>query len=530
MRRAMGRSGVMLIVFALVFSLVAACSGKNDKTGNESDVKPPVSSASPTASESASPSASPEEKPDISKKVEVIMYLAGDGTADSPKVEAEINKLLEKDLNATLKIINIPWADWATKYPLILTSGEKYDLIYASNWAGFGEYARKGSFMAIDELLPKYAPGVMEQLPAEAWKEVTVNGKIVGIPSYQTDYLTSAMVIRGDLREKYSLPPVTDMDSLEAYLDAVKQNEPNLVPFTSVGNEHIMMNSTSYESLNGLIYAYSYEGWKEGNVDYMPFMEEFESLVLRMKRWNDKGYFPKGLLTNKVTSYNAYEQGQSALGAGNTSQIFNVIANTSKTHPEWKSEFASFTLKTKAQVHKMSFMADGMAVGRNAQNPERALMILDKFRTDQTYYNLLHYGVEGVNYVINADGLRDFPEGVTPDKNGYLANNNGQWGFTVSSMEIPDVNEWPGKRKDVYPLFDEFATPDIMATFTFNQDAVKSEVAAISQLYQQYILPLMWGFSKDPQKDLETVRSKLKAAGSDKVLEELKKQLAEYFK
>ncbi|MFC5407528.1 extracellular solute-binding protein [Cohnella soli] len=509
MKSTMLKFGSTWIAAAIAFALLAGCVGNAGKE------------------EGISASA---DTPNISKKVEVKMYLAGDASADSPLVEQEINKLLEKDLNATIKIINIPWSDWGTKYPLILTSGEKYDLVYASNWAGFSDYARKGAFMAIDDLLPKYAPATVKQLPPQAWDEVKIDGKIVGIPSYQDDYLTDAMVIRGDLREKYGVPPVTDLDSLGVYLEAVKKNEPDLVPLDANASEDLLIPATPYEIIDGAIYAYSYEDLKKGKINHLAFMDAFEPFVNRMKEWNDKGYFSKGMLTNKGYSYGSYEKGTSAVGVGNTGQIFNVLANTQITHPEWKSEFVSFRLKTKAGVHKLSFMSEGMAVGRFAENPERALMILDKFRTDKTYYNLLHYGIEGRNYIINAEGKRENPPGVTPDKNGYLANNNGQWGFVVTSMETQDANEWPDKRKIINPQFDEFTTPDLMGRFVFNRDNVKAELAAMSQVYIQYAVPLRWGFTKDPAKDLENLRSKLKAAGSDKVLAEMRQQLLDYFK
>ncbi len=59
---------------------------------------------------------------------------------------------------------------------------------------------------------------------------------------------------------------------------------------------------------------------------------------------------------------------------------------------------------------------------------------------------------------------------------------------------------------------------------------VSTEIAAVTQILQQYELPLIWGKSSNPSKDLESLKSKLKAAGSDKILDEVKKQLGEYFK
>ena len=48
--------------------------------------------------------------------------------------------------------------DYANKYPLLFSSGEKCDLAYTATWLGFSNYASKGAFMNLDELWPTYAP------------------------------------------------------------------------------------------------------------------------------------------------------------------------------------------------------------------------------------------------------------------------------------------------------------------------------------------------------------------------------------
>ena len=43
----------------------------------------------------------------------------GDKPADGDAVLAELNKLIGRDLNATLSIEYLPWSDWQQKYPLL---------------------------------------------------------------------------------------------------------------------------------------------------------------------------------------------------------------------------------------------------------------------------------------------------------------------------------------------------------------------------------------------------------------------------
>lgn len=521
---------IILAVVMLTGSL-AGCGGESASSGTGTG-----NSGTESQGSASQAPATDNGKPDISKKVEVVMYLAGDASPDSPLVETELNKVMERDLNCTLKIINIPWADWDAKYPLILTAGEKYDLIYASNWTQFADYANKGAFRELDDILEMYAPGILKQLPKEAWEEVKINGKIYGLPSKQSNYNTDALVIRGDLREKLGLAQVTDLDSLEVYMEGVKKNYPDIIPFNASSMDRGMFEPTTpYEYVIDESYfkivAASYDDLDKGNVDFIPFMPGYDQYIQRLKSWSDRGYLPKGLLTSKILSVESFKKGKSAVAVGNTGAIIeDAITNTLQVNPQWKPEFVELRFKSKAGVHPMPFMADGMAVGRNAENPERALMVCDKIRTDKECYNLLFYGIKDRNYILTADGKRADPPGVTPDKNGYLPGNQGQWGFTIAEMELPSASEWSAKKQVIYPEFDKIATPDKMARFAFNRDSIQSEVAAVTQILQQYNLPLMWGKSKDPAKDLEALKNKMKAAGSDKILTAIKSQMADYFK
>lgn len=88
--------------------------------------------------------------------MELNWYLLG--TANPDLVKAEANKILEKDLNATIKLNFTTWTDWQTKYNLLLSSGEPVDMIFASSWADYFKYAKQGAFLDLTDLLPKYAP------------------------------------------------------------------------------------------------------------------------------------------------------------------------------------------------------------------------------------------------------------------------------------------------------------------------------------------------------------------------------------
>ena len=79
---------------------------------------------------------------------------------------------------------------------------------------------------------------------------------------------------------------------------------------------------------------------------------------------------------------------------------------------------------------------NAMAIPKNAANPERSLMVLDKLRNDPKYYDLLNYGIEGKDYSIGPDGKHIVtPPANLKDTKNFAPYSIASWGFRVESME-----------------------------------------------------------------------------------------------
>ena len=73
----------------------------------------------------------------------------------------------------------------------------------------------------------------------------------------------------------------------------------------------------------------------------------------------------------------------------------------------------------------------------------------------------------------------------------------------------------------------KYSIKNKLNAFQLNLDPIRAEIAAITQLDQQYMLPLLYG-AVDPVTGLAEYRAQLKKAGIDKVLDEVKRQVAAY--
>nr|WP_240548451.1 DUF3502 domain-containing protein [Paenibacillus lignilyticus] len=146
-------------------------------------------------------------------------------------------------------------------------------------------------------------------------------------------------------------------------------------------------------------------------------------------------------------------------------------------------------------------------------------MFLELLRTDQSYYNLLTYGIEGKHYEITADNKLK-----ALDLDGFAPEGYCSWGFKSPEFYKEPVDS-PPNIDEVRKQLADRALDNPYALFTPDFEPVKNEMAAVNNVVQQYALPLNYGYIKDPEEGLKTLVDKIKNAGSDKIMAEMQKQL-----
>ena len=444
------------------------------------------------------------------KPVSLIMYLMGGPAKDYDQVLAAFNTKLKADLNATVTVNWIGWGDFTTKYPLVLASGEPVDMIYAATWTNFYQNAQKGAYLALENLAPKYAPKSLASYSPDWLAQATVNGHLYAFPANFSQVGIMGYIVRGDLMKKYNIPDIKTIDDYGAYLDAIVKNEPALVASDFVGSTdgldgYFVRSIGHYRNITQWIF-YNIDNGKAVDEIALPQMQGFYE---KMQVWSAKGYWPKSVLSNKDDQM--LQNGTAASRLHNQDTWNNAYMK----HPEWDPRFFwtdSYGVSTVA-------MQDGMAVPAAAKNPERALMMLEKLKTDRTYYNLLTYGQEGVDYTVTADKMIDpkNPDVWAPE--GYCS-----WGYKDPSFYLPVKGSAPTLLAVKQKLKD-MAIKDPYALFALNEDPIKNELAALNSVMVQYEAPLNFGFVDDVAGGLATLKQKMKEAGIDKVMTEIQRQL-----
>ncbi len=525
MQKAIKKLGLSAMAFTMLSAVLAGCSGNKD---GGSASAPAASGSSPAASSSASAATG---GPDLSKHVDLKMFLLGDKPAEFDLVYDELNKLIEEDLNASLRVEFLPFSDWTQRYPLLFASGDKVDLIYTSDWGLYDQEAPKGAFAEVtDEIVQNYMPMTWEKQDKVSFEQAKIGGKAYFVPNNMAALATSnAIVIRGDLREKYGLPPIQNIDDLEAYYSAVAKNEQGIFPYAAAqhNNELRILMFTQLNELS-IINGYTdyFHSYQEGDftVDQVQWIygsEPYKIWVTKMKSWADQGFWSKNAISNKTQPRDAFENGTSASLVWNLGTVAMSAQKLEKEHPEWKPEVYDITAG--GLKYRGRYTGDGMAVAASSENQDRAFMLIDKMKFDRRYNELIRLGIQGKHW--EPEGDKQWKPGPNQDK--YPFGSGGSWGIKNEEYERISVNE-PPIIQQIYSEWQQRVVQPVTSGFRLDDSKIKAELAAVNSAKTKYIPLLELGLVKSVDETLEQYKADAMKAGQDTIGAEINAQLEAY--
>lgn len=472
---------------------------------------------------------------DLTKPGKVVMWMVtGSVPEDMDLVMEKVNEKLQADFNTTLEVHHIGFdSEMTTKYRLLLTGAEQVDIIQGSS-NFFSNFVSTGAYRALDEYLPKYAPDIWAKHTPDVWQQASYKGEIYAIPSLQQMYNPYGIFYRKDLLEKYGCDPITDFETLEAYLTAVAENEPQMLAFNTCGDEidyirRMMEAYCKFDIVNeNQPVAYTTAEQDFDNVFFFAETPEFKSFCEMMKRWKDKGFWSRSVLSANVWSATNLQEGLSAAGIRLIGDYEGTEYFTRCPKIEG-AELDFFDWPTYEGVfHYAPRMGDASAFPACGGDLARALVVYNALLTDRDYYMLMQYGIEGRNY-IEENGVCLLPEGVTEENNGYKPGAAGFWPLSNSEFYLRREPSWP-KMAELNAYYDSIVTPDNLAAFVLDTSEITSELAALEEVNNQYLTPLMFGMIDDVDAGIANYITQAKRAGADRILETVKAQISEYAK
>lgn len=455
----------------------------------------------------------------------------------------QLDELTIPELNCTLRFVYIPRKESENQLDAAAASGE-YDFIPNGVFSNYHLQVAKNALLDLNEYLP-LVPDLQAHYAAyseDLLKSCEISGGLYGIPQYSPGVQNTdeGFFFREDLRKKWGLEPITDLETMEAYLYRAKETE-------EYREQHLI---TDYRIWTCLWFMVSQGKYLElDSILETPFLvaladdpgtlvnrmetPEFQTVADYLREWQEAGILGIGMLS---PSSNENTQRWPMLISGEypceTNSPFwsinpSVIREIWEAHPTW--EFAFFPYCTNDVSWYLDSLADAsvISISSKTRYPETAIRLLEKIHTDQRYYDLLRYGVEGIHYNLT-DGLLDYSEipsanafGWTPITDEGLSRDreidDRKW---YEDLEVP-YSQWQDKVAAQAKI-------DPLGGFRRDMSGLKDVADEIDNVWVQYYLPILCGYQADTDQAIQDANEALRQAGFGTYFASMQQQVAEH--
>lgn len=445
-----------------------------------------------------------------------------DTMAHQEEIEKLANEKFEKEVGAKIAFHFLDNAAWKDKMNMMISSGEEFDICFTSSWTNkFIDNARKGAFADITELLEKYAPDIMAKTDPRVWDAVTVNDKIYAIPSQGPYSSATSIVFKKDLVEKYNFDykSVKKFADLEPYFATLKANEPGITPMLqTAGGSIAQVIDPNYtdDSIAGLNFSESEQ----------KFVSIFDvpSNVERWKTLSDfykKGYIP----TDSPTRTEYLSDAKTGKYA-----VLKTVGDYTEDGEKSSANYGFPCVEAymgNSPITNGTVTASMCAVSATSKYPEKAIEALNLLWKDSDLLNLLAYGIENTDYVVDT-------ERSTPEEKSVIPNAGKEQKWAIWHNYLgPLWDQWDStwnRKERLLEMQENNQKAEVASTlgFYFDPSNVSAEYAAVSSTVSEFRTNLNVGCVDNVDQYLNDARAKLKQNGIEKLMEEANRQYSEW--
>lgn len=429
------------------------------------------------------------------------------------EVMEKVNEITEEKLNVNVDLKLIDDGAFSERLRMYMATDQKFDLCFTGYVNNYLTAVKNGGLLEISELIEKEAPLLKEAIPDYALKASMVDGELYAIPNMQSQALDPGLYLRKDIAEKYGLDKidrVQSVDELEPYFDKMLADYPDMIPVNSSFSDDFIM--AEHQKINE--YAVINKNDPEHKVLYLFELPEYEKSLERANRWYKKGYIRVDYATAKGNM-------QADMKAGKYCGTFGSRAPGSiqKYESEYNREvhFISCADTYMPSSHILDAMT---GISANSKNPEKAIKLLELVNTDKELLNLMQFGIEGKHY----EKIDDKYIKIIDRDNYYL--DAWKFGNTLESYLLEGQSE--NYLEETIKMNEESEKP-VFLGYNVNTDPIKNEMAQCEAVRKEYDTGSLMTTS-DYRPVLSELKSRLNEAGVDKIINEIQKQLDEWWK
>lgn len=546
------RTICLLLAMIMVLSIVLAGCSKTAETP-AADETPATTEPAETTDNTETPEA-PEEtaEPALEQKTIQLMITGAGKQANSDKVWAAFNEQLQQYVpNTTVEFIDVPFEEYSEKFSQVLASGEGVDLAWTGWLINKPQNIADGNLMPLDDLLAEYGQGIVDIL-GENVVEIHRNaddGKLYYLPSWQG--------LVGDRRgwlvvtEIAELAGDTWIEDTEAALNKWRNNYSGIEDFQAVLDQATKYLAAAKEAgklgagINtGRVFGWSmYNGTRSnpgvgGSEIGIPFedntftvidgvaSEHYKLYAKTMADWYKEGYIRSDIMSVDTSTLTMPKNGEIT----DTTYVFSCDPYLTEADQDAATADAGMDMTYLPVEENASLILGGdtsYAIPYCADEPERAMMVLNAIYSQPDLYNTLIYGIEGEDYTKNADGT------ITTSYVGASPTADDSYGiqrWIIGSCKNALINNGtdPNYYADLEAL-EETARVNPFLNFTFDRTNVEGICASILNVYYEYGPQIDNGVAGDNWEELyNNYMAARKDAGIEELVTEFQNQLNAY--
>ena len=547
------RTICLLLAMIMVLSIVLAGCSKTAETP-AADETPAATEPAETTDNTETPEA-PEEtaEPALEQKTIQLMITGAGKQANSDKVWAAFNEQLQQYVpNTTVEFIDVPFEEYSEKFSQVLASGEGVDLAWTGWLVDKPTNINDGNLMPLDDLLAEYGQGIVDTLGEEVVEihRNAADGKLYYLPSWQG--------LCGDRRgwlvvtEIAELAGDTWIEDTEAALNKWRNNySEGTEAFQAVLDQATKYLAAAKEAgklgagINtGRVFGWSmYNGTRSnpgvgGSEIGIPFedntftvidgvaSEHYKLYAKTMADWYKEGYIRSDIMSVDTSTLTLPKNGEIT----DTTYVFSCDPYLTEADQDAATADAGMDMTYLPVEENASLILGGdtsYAIPYCADEPERAMMVLNAIYSQPDLYNTLIYGIEGEDYTKNADGT------ITTSYVGASPTADDSYGiqrWIIGSCKNALINNGtdPNYYADLEAL-EETARVNPFMNFTFDRTNVEGICASLLNVYYEYGPQLDNGVAGDNWEELyNNYMAARKDAGIEELVTEFQNQLNAY--
>ena len=546
------RTICLLLAMIMVLSIVLAGCSKTAETP-AADETPATTEPAETTDNTETPEA-PEEtaEPALEQKTIQLMITGAGKQANSDKVWAAFNEQLQQYVpNTTVEFIDVSFDEYSEKFSQVLASGEGVDLAWTGWLINKPQNIADGNLMPLDDLLAEYGQGIVDIL-GENVVEIHRNaadGKLYYLPSWQG--------LCGERRgwlvvtEIAELAGDTWIEDTEAALNKWRNNYSGIEDFQAVLDQATKYLAAAKEAgklgagintgrafgwsmYNGM-YSFLGVGGAEIGITYCDGTftvkdgvagEHYKLYAKTMADWYKEGYIRSDIMSVDTSTLTTPKNGEIT----DTTYVFSCDPYLTEADQDAATADAGMDM-TYLPIEENAYLILGgdtsYAIPYCADEPERAMMVLNAIYSQPDLYNTLIYGIEGEDYTKNADGT------ITTSYVGASPTADDSYGiqrWIIGSCKNALINNGtdPNYYADLEAL-EETARVNPFLNFTFDRTNVEGICASILNVYYEYGPQLDNGVAGDNWEELyNNYMAARKDAGIEELVTEFQNQLNAY--